>query len=366
MHRTRLIAFLAALVLILSLTVPALADGEPAKEAATSVSYQLDDAPSGWICRTGDKIFYMDYQRDGDEVRYYLTVMEPALGGYRTTQLFEMPQTTIASFQGQIYLCSWNGDRQCILSVDPETYQQTEVISAADGVHISRVLGVIDDKLYISAYDEGQPDSSLYIYHINSDSTVQQDVYLDEQGLEQLFMTVPSFLPHRLSPGCDGLYALTDEGTLLHLTTSLEYLDEYILPDTTFISSGVYLTGDTLYGLSQDGFVRMKVGGSDYEPVTQRIQEQGVSVFAIDMDQDYLYFCNLSEDGSAMLYRADAGTLQVQLMTELPLDISLFTDNGIDASSVKAYSYKLDESHFMLWLTNAQFNQWQLVTLPSL
>ena len=367
MRHARLAAFFAALVLILSLAVPALASEEPAEEETTaSVSYLVDDAPCGWIRRIGEKIFYIDYQYQGDNERYYLTVMEPALGGYRTTQLFEMPRIGMAVFRGKLYICM-DGDHQSICSIDPETYECTEVTAAADGVTIGRILGVLDDKLYISARDqEASLDDSFYLYHINSDGTIQQDVYLDAQGLERLFETIPAFYPHNMSIAGDGLYVSSLDGTLLHLSTSLELLDEYSFPDITFPIPTVYRTGDTLYGVTTDGYVRMKVGSDDYEPVSQRIREQGADIFSLELDADYLYFCNLSEDGAAMLYRADAETLQVQLMAELPLDVTLFADSVTDISTIKVYSYKLDDSHFMLWLTSGMLNQWQLVTVPTL
>lgn len=366
MYRTRLTAFLAALVLILSLAAPALAAEEPTEEETTaSVSYLVDDAPCGLIRRIGDKIFYIDYQYQGNNERYYLTVMEPAVGGYSTTQLFEMPRTPMAVFHGKLYI-GMDGAHQSICSVDPETYECTEVTAAADGVIISRILGVLDDKLYISARDLEATDDSLYLYHINSDGTVQQDVFLDKQGLERLFETIPAFHLFNMSIAGDGLYAPSLDGTLLHLSASLELLDEYSFPDITFAAPTVYQTGDTLYGVTPDGYVRMKAGSSGYEPVSQLIREQGADVFALELDADYLYFCNLSEDGTAMLYRADAETLQVQPMAEQPLDVTLFADSVADISTIRVYPYKLDDSHFMLWLTNGMLNQWHLITVPTL
>lgn len=367
MRRTRLAALFTALVLILSLAVPALAADDPA-EQLTEYS-NLNSPFAARIAYAGGKVFCIRHLPSEDEPTSPLAVLDTDFGAMFTVdaRLFYF---SIVAFDGAVYglVRSPEDYSWAIVRVDPVTYAAETVWQPDPAMESTlttiTLLGLIGDRLYFDVYSRPEHEEVHTICRINSAGGMETCVRLDQEACDGygIYLRFPSLTR-------DGfLFSLKDGGTGL-FTPGMQLLRRYEPSDVLSTGSGSPYGYDQQFDLFQ---IDPATGASVNLSALFREQYGYTPIFRLgaDVSAGSLYLTGLEEDGTLTVFRVDPDSLEAAVAGQVQIDYD--HDAYREGSSVSIYL--LENGNCLAAITTlnpekpaatASSFQWKLIPLSA-
>ena len=321
MRRTRLAALFTALVLILSLAVPALAADDPAEQPVANIDN------GGNVCQVGSKLFLIDVTAGRDLV---VRDMEAPDGGEQSLSLPRTAQTLC--FQDKVYctvdISSDGHLTSSLVRIDPDTLETEVLYQTQQDATMVRFCGRIGEVPYFWANSE-----PIVIFHIDGDGQIAEDIRVSGDVFESMTSVLDNGVQLMFLMLCvcqDGILIPATDGSLCLFDFTLDLVKQYACPGSGSVTS-IRQVGDYYYCVcasiairGAQHVVRIARDGSGYKDLTEVLLLAGADIAApsaCDYGPGCVYAAFCVDNGLVDLYRLDTETLQARLLSTFQIGL---------------------------------------------